>query len=219
MNPILKAMQIKKSYKSPHTVDILKGIDLEIGPEEAIAIVGKSGEGKSTLLHVLSTLETPSSGSLEIAGIDIEHSSLPILRNRHIGFIFQQAHLLEDETVLDNVLMPARLGKQRNAKPRALKLLETVGLSQRLDFPAKLLSGGEKQRVAIARALMNRPALIFADEPSGNLDSTHSQLIQQLLLATVREEKKSLILVTHDLQFAKLCDRVFLLKDGILEQL
>lgn len=219
MSAILKATHIKKSYQGPQSVDILKGIDLAINAEESVAIVGKSGEGKSTLLHVLSTLETASSGSLEIAGLDVKKSDLPLLRSRHIGFIFQQAHLLEDHSVLDNVLMPARLAKKGYTQQRALHLIETVGLSHRLHFPAKLLSGGEKQRVAIARALMNQPSVIFADEPSGNLDFSHSQLIQQLLLTSVKEEKKSLILVTHDMQFAKLCDRVFMLKDGILTPL
>ncbi|MEN9343327.1 MAG: transporter ATP-binding protein YtrE [Chlamydiota bacterium] len=211
MTPLLKAQNVSKKV-GPH-LEILKEINLEIYPQEALAIVGKSGEGKSTLLHLLGFLDTPSNGTIEM------RYPLPkaLLRNKEIGFIFQHSHLLEEETVLDNVLMPTKLGKLPLNTQRALLLLEKVRLSHRLNFPVRVLSGGEKQRVAIARALINSPSLILADEPSGNLDSVHSQEIQQLLLNCVREEKKSLVVVTHDIEFAKQCDRVFLLKDGVLQ--
>ena len=183
--------------------------------------MGSSGEGKSTLLHILGTLEQPSSGQLEICGQPTDTSSLPSLRNRHIGFIFQSFNLLEEDTVLDNVLMPARIAREPThsrspAYRRALQLLEKVGLSSRIRFLAKLLSGGEKQRVAIARALLNNPDLILADEPSGNLDYGNSQAIHQLLLMLTKEEGKTLVIVTHDSELASLCDKTYQLKDGKL---
>jgi lipoprotein-releasing system ATP-binding protein len=218
---ILKAKQIKKKFSSPTQVEVLKGIDLEVGRGESIAIVGKSGEGKSTLLHILGTLEKPCSGTLEICGHDVTSTSLPDLRCRHIGFIFQSTNLLDDYTTLDNVLMPARIARLPThpgspAHKRALMLLETVGLKERTHFLAKLLSGGEKQRAAIARALCNDPDLILADEPSGNLDHKHSQEIHALLIRLAHEFNKSLIVVTHDSEFSSLCSKTLLLKDGNL---
>ncbi|MBS0604089.1 MAG: ABC transporter ATP-binding protein [Verrucomicrobia bacterium] len=219
--PILKAHQISKRFSAPSPVVVLKEIDFEISRGESIAIVGKSGEGKSTLLHILGTLEKPCSGTLEICGQDIRTASLPQLRNRHIGFIFQSYNLLEDYTVLDNVLMPAKIARAeiRPGSPvhqRALLLLETVGLKERTLFPAKLLSGGEKQRAAIARALCNDPDLILADEPSGNLDNSHSQEVHALLLRLAKDFNKALIVVTHDKELSSLCDKTLLLKDGNL---
>jgi lipoprotein-releasing system ATP-binding protein len=218
---ILKASQLKKTFHSPTLVEILKGIDIEVRSGETVSIVGKSGEGKSTLLHILGTLEKSCSGQLEICGNDTAEGNLPQIRNQHIGFIFQHSHLLEDETLLANVLMPAKIARahshpQSAAYQRALHLLEQVDLIKRAHFPAKLLSGGEKQRAAIARALCNDPDLILADEPSGNLDSLHSQEIHNLLLNLAKRENKSLIVVTHDREFAQLCDRSLLLKDGAL---
>lgn len=221
MQMILSAKQITKKFFTPFPVDVLKGIDLEIKRGESIAIVGKSGEGKSTLLHILGTLEKPCSGHLEICGKNIKESSLPNLRNQHIGFIFQSYNLLEDYTVLDNVLMPARIARRPTQKgsstyERALNLLEIVGLKKRAGFLAKLLSGGEKQRAAIARALCNDPDLILADEPSGNLDHAHSQEVHSLLISLAKDFDKSLIVVTHDREFSALCNRTLQLKDGCL---
>lgn len=218
---VLKAKQITKRFLTPVSIEILKGIDLEIRRGESVAIVGKSGEGKSTLLHVLGTLEKPSSGTLEICGQNIAESPLFLLRNRHIGFVFQSYHLLDDHTVLDNVLMPAKIARQsihRGSKAyrRALNLLEIVGLDSRTGFLTKLLSGGEKQRVAIARALCNDPDLILADEPSGNLDHAHSQEVHALLTNLARDFNKSLIVVTHDKELSSLCSKTLLLKDGNL---
>jgi lipoprotein-releasing system ATP-binding protein len=211
---ILQARQISKKFLAPVEVDVLKGIDLTIHQGESIAIIGKSGEGKSTLLHILGTLEKPTSGFLEICGKDVSTASLPQLRNRHIGFIFQNYNLLDDYTTLDNVLMPTHPGSA--AHTRALMLLEVVGLSARAKFLAKILSGGEKQRATIARALCNDPDLILADEPSGNLDHANSQEVHTLLYRLTKEFNKSLIVVTHDQELSSHCGKTLLLKDGNL---
>jgi lipoprotein-releasing system ATP-binding protein len=221
MGTVLRARQITKQFLTPTSVEVLKGIDLEINQGESIAIVGKSGEGKSTLLHILGTLEKPSSGTLEICGQNTTETSLHLLRNQCIGFIFQGYNLLDNYTVLDNVLMPAKIARTPTHKgsmayQRALNLLEAVGLESRSDFLAKLLSGGEKQRAAIARSLCNDPDLILADEPSGNLDYAHSQEVHFLLINLARNFNKSLIVVTHDKEFSSLCSKTLLLKDGNL---
>lgn len=218
---VLKARAISKKFTSPALVEVLKNINLDIYRGESIAIVGKSGEGKSTLLHILGTLEKPSSGALEICEKNAACTSLSELRNRHIGFVFQSCNLLEDYTTLDNVLMPAKIARLPTHKgsfayQRALTLLEEVGLKERASFLTKLLSGGEKQRAAIARALCNDPDLILADEPSGNLDYAHSQEIHSLLFRLCKDLNKSLIVVTHDREFSALCQRTLLLKDGNL---
>ncbi|MGC1877919.1 MAG: ABC transporter ATP-binding protein [Rhabdochlamydiaceae bacterium] len=218
---ILLAKQLTKKFQTPLPIEVLKGIDFEIKRGESIAIVGKSGEGKSTLLHILGTLEKPCSGSLEICGQNVAEAFLPKLRSQHIGFIFQSYHLFEDSTALDNVLMPAKIARQPIHKgspsyQRALKLLAIVGLEKRAASFANLLSGGEKQRVAIARALCNDPDLILADEPTGNLDHAHSQEVHSLLIGLARDLNKSLIVVTHDKEFSSLCDKILQLKDGNL---
>ena len=218
---ILRARCIKKHFSSPAPVHLLHEISLEVEKSAAVAIMGKSGEGKSTLLHILGSLEKATYGEIEICGKKIDHSCNDELRNQHIGFIFQSYNLLEEYTVLENVLMPARIARKNigRASPlylRAHELLEKVGLSARAHFLAKLLSGGEKQRTAIARALCNDPELILADEPSGNLDHQHSHAIHQILIQLVRQHQKTLIVVTHDKELASLCDQVFILKDGKL---
>lgn len=221
MMKILQARGIAKKFLTPAPVEVLKGIDLDLYAGESIAITGKSGEGKSTLLHILGTLEKPSSGLLEICGKDTVSASLSDLRNKSIGFIFQSYNLLDDYTTLDNVLMPAKIARMPThvgspAYERALMLLEAVGLKSRAGFLSKLLSGGEKQRAAIARALCNDPALLLADEPSGNLDHAHSQEVHSLLIHLCKEFNKSLIVVTHDKELSSLCHRTLLLKDGNL---
>jgi lipoprotein-releasing system ATP-binding protein len=215
---ILIANNISKTFKSPISVSVLKNISLEIKAGETVAITGKSGEGKTTLLHILGTLEPPTEGTLEICGLPASSSNWNLLRNQKIGFIFQAYNLLEDYTVLENVLMPAKIGNRLNsaAHLRAMELLEEVGLSHRADFPAKLLSGGEKQRAAIARAFLNDPALILADEPSGNLDHAHSTIIYNLLLGAAQRRGKALIVVTHDQELAALCQKTYSLMDGHL---
>lgn len=218
---VLKANKIHKTYYRPLAVSVLKGVDLTVSRGEVIAITGRSGEGKTTLLQLLGTLEDPCSGSLEIVGQPVRRTNKSTIRNRHIAFIFQSFHLLEDYTAIENILMPAKIGRQDTGKgSRAYthchELLEHVGLSDRAHFHTKLLSGGEKQRVAIARALCNDPDLILADEPSGNLDKLTAATIHTLLLDTARVKQKSVIIVTHDQELAALCDKHYVLQDGVL---
>lgn len=166
---------------------MLQGVDITIFQGEAVAITGRSGQGKSTLLHVLGTLDRPCQSTLEIAGEIVTHMSVSSIRNRRIAFVFQSFHLLDDYTTVENVFMPARIARQATAKSsgayrRSLDLLDKVGLSNRAHHTTKLLSGGEKQRIAIACALCNQPDIIFADEPSGNLDRQTSRSIHDLFL-------------------------------------
>lgn len=211
---ILKAEDLYKSFDGPEKVNVLSGVSLQVDAGETVAITGKSGEGKSTLLHILGTLEKPCSGSIEIAGQ--KQADVYLLRNRFIGFVFQAFNLLDDETTLDNVLMPAKIGRLPYTSEKGLKLLEEVGLESRADFLAKLLSGGEKQRAAIARAFCNNPSLILADEPSGNLDHAHSVAIHELLIGSAKKQGKALVIATHDKELASLCDKTYLLMDGKL---
>lgn len=214
MSKVLVAKNISKSFPG---VDLLKQLSIDVAPGEAVAIMGKSGEGKSTLLHILGTLEAPSQGEIAIAGEPVRSANTSLLRNRHVGFIFQAFHLLEEETALFNVLMPAKIArKEKERLQRALDLLEQVGLTARKDVLVKHLSGGEKQRVAIARALCNDPELILADEPTGNLDHATSQGIHDLLINAAKKWGKALVVVTHDPELAKLCDRTLILKEGHL---
>ncbi len=221
MKPILKASALSKKFLRPQNVDILRDITLELYPRESIAIMGASGEGKSTLLHILGTLESATGGELEIAGKSVAASSSADIRNHHIGFVFQSYNLLADYSALHNVLMPALIaghdiGKGSKSYCRAVELLKRVGLVDRMHFPTKLLSGGEKQRVAIARALCNNPEIILADEPSGNLDHATSVVIHNLLLECAEHDHKGLIIVTHDEELAKLCTHKLILKEGQL---
>jgi len=213
---IIKAKNLIKSFHSPQQVSILTGVSIEIAQGESIAITGRSGEGKTTLLHILGTLEPFDSGELTIAGIPQNKGNASELRNKHMGFVFQAFNLLEDFTALENVLMPARIARNSIDLKKGLELLALVGLEHRAHFPAKLLSGGERQRVAIARALCNNPDIIFADEPSGNLDKASADAIADLLFNLVKTHNKTLILVTHDLTLASRCDRNFSLCQGQL---
>lgn len=221
MKAILTAKKISKAFHHPALVDVLKGVDLELFLGRSLAIMGASGEGKTTLLHIIGTLEKPDSGDLWIAGNLATHYPSPLLRNRHIGFIFQGFNLLESYTALQNVLMPALIaGKKIHPKSpayeRAFELLEKVDLVDRAHFSSKLLSGGEKQRVAIARALCNDPEIILADEPSGNLDHQTSTLIHELLMHCCKDLGKALVVVTHDSELACLCDQTVQLRNGEL---
>jgi lipoprotein-releasing system ATP-binding protein len=213
---ILVAKNLKKTYRIPQPVEVLSDISLSLERGASIAICGRSGEGKTTLLHILGTLESPDSGVLEIEGTLSTRSHAPSLRRRSIGFVFQSFHLLEDFTALENVLMPAKILRRFASRKEGLELLASVGLAHRADFPAKLLSGGERQRVAIARALCNDPSLILADEPSGNLDAGNALAVGDLLLSLVRERNKSLILATHDTRLASLCQTTYHLAAGKL---
>lgn len=215
MSTVLKAENIHKTFSFPTELEILKGISLEVLEGQSIAIMGASGEGKTTLLHILGTLEDASSGSIEIAGALVERKNSALLRKKHLGFIFQYYNLLDDFNAFDNVLMPARIAKSAKAKEKEVyHLLEEVGLKDRIHFPVKLLSGGEKQRVAIARALCTDPKIILADEPSGSLDHENAENIHNLLLQCAKKRNKSLIIATHNRDLALLCDRIYLLKEG-----
>lgn len=217
----LKATNLQKSFYDPVKVDILTGVDLTIYKGDTVAIMGRSGEGKSTLLQILGTLETPCAGTLEIDGVEVGAFNKSTIRNKKLAFIFQSFHLLDDFSALDNVLMPARIARQNVSKGspaylRACSLLDKMGLADRQHFQTKLLSGGEKQRVAIARALCNDPEIILADEPSGNLDKQTAAMIHQLLIQFATEENKTLIFVTHDKDLANLCRTNYTLSSGKL---
>ncbi|MCH9609486.1 MAG: Lipoprotein-releasing system ATP-binding protein LolD [Chlamydiales bacterium] len=221
MTTILAAKKLHKSFLRPKKIDILDEVSLKLKTGESIAIMGASGEGKTTLLQILGTLDNATSGSLEIVGQRVTGKNAPNLRNQHIGFVFQSCNLLADYTALHNVLMPALIAGEDISKGsksyfRALELLKHVGLEDRIHFPSKLLSGGEKQRVSIARALCNDPQIILADEPSGNLDHSTSTHIHALLLQCAQQFNKGLIVVTHDQELASLCQSTMILKEGNL---
>ena len=218
---LLEAKSLSKAFFYPHALSILKDISLQVKAGESVAIVGRSGEGKSTLLQILGTLEEPCGGALFIEGCKVSPSNRTRLRNEKIGFVFQSFHLLEDYTAMENVLMPARIARKPHhrgseAERRAWQLLEQVGLADRAHFHTKFLSGGEKQRVALARAMCNDPSLILADEPSGNLDSQTAQLIHEILISFARSPTKALLLVTHDRELAKICSKRYELRSGCL---
>jgi len=218
---ILHAEGLSKAFISPKKVQVLSDISLSITSGDSVAIMGRSGEGKSTLLHILGTLEVPDSGALTIAGMQVSPTNTTLIRNKKLGFIFQSFHLLEHTSAIDNVLMPARIARRNCAKggaayQRARELLDEVGLANRAHFDTRLLSGGEKQRLAIARALINDPDILLADEPTGNLDHHTSQQIQELLLTFTQKFNKSLIVVTHDQELANRCCYRFLLSEGVL---
>ena len=216
MSAILTAKHLKKSYRGPHPVDVLSDVSLELTRGESVAICGRSGEGKTTLLHICGALEPADSGTLLIDGVLCTKATARLLRKKSIGLIFQAFHLLEEFSALENALMPAQIDRRQVSRKEGLYLLALVGLEHRADFPVKLLSGGERQRVAIARALCNDPSLILADEPSGNLDHANAEAIGTLLFQLVREKKKSLILATHDTHLASLCNRRLILSGGQL---
>lgn len=220
--PIFEAKEIHKSFTRPQVQKILKGISLQVNPGESFAITGSSGEGKSTLLHILGTLDTPTSGEIIVAGQRVSRLNHNMIRQKYLGFIFQSFHLLQDYTALENVLMPAMIARKSTARgseayERGCALLESVGLSHRIYHSSKLLSGGEKQRVGIARALCNDPDLILADEPTGNLDHKTSSQIHEILMRLTQEENKALILVTHDHELASLCSHRCHLQDGLIQ--
>ncbi|REJ79276.1 MAG: ABC transporter ATP-binding protein [Acidobacteria bacterium] len=199
--------------------EVLKGIEITIKKGESVAIVGKSGSGKSTLMHLLACLDEPTSGSVSFEGRDYSRMSekqRDRLRNEKFGFVFQQFFLNGRETVYENVVLPMRIrgASEKDLKPRALEALESVGLGDKSEKRAKDLSGGEKQRVCIARAIVGDPDVVFADEPTGNLDSKTSRTIEDLLLDLNRENGITVVIVTHDEDLARKCGRTIDLKDG-----
>lgn len=217
---ILRATGITKSFKQGSgELSILRGIDLDVRPGESICIVGSSGAGKSTLLHILGTLDQPTSGELQIAGEDVLQKSddeMALFRNREMGFVFQSHYLLGEFTALENVMMPCRIAGDTRvaARIKSQGLLEMLGLASRASHFPNELSGGELQRVAIARALVRKPKILFADEPTGNLDSQNSQKIQELFFELKTRLGLTLLVVTHDLNFAKKFDRCLRISDG-----
>jgi putative ABC transport system ATP-binding protein/lipoprotein-releasing system ATP-binding protein len=220
-SPHLTARGLRQTYElGAERLEILKGVDLEVARGEVLFLRGASGAGKSTLLYILAALEHPIGGSVEFEGeqlLKLGRDRLASLRNRRMGFIFQSYHLLPELTALENVLLPSMLGGSRREE-RARSLLDRVGLSGRLDHLPSQLSGGEQQRVAIARSLANDPGILFADEPTGNLDATTGAGIIDLLLGLAREDGRTLVAVTHDAALAALGDRQLFLREGRLEK-
>lgn len=214
---IIQAAGIHKSFGP---LEVLKGIDFQAGQGEIVSIMGASGAGKSTLLQILGTLSRPDSGSLVIDGVNVlelGRREIAAFRNSKIGFVFQFHHLLPEFTALENVMIPALIaGKSKAAaKAEALRLLDVMGLTDRISHKPSELSGGQQQRVAVARALVNSPAVLLADEPSGNLDSVAKANLHQLLLDLRKEFGQTIVLVTHDESLAAGCDRILQMKDGL----
>lgn len=209
----------KNIYKRYGNVEVLKGVNIEINRGEVVSIVGPSGSGKSTLLHILGTLDKADMGEVVMNNTlvtSLPAKKLATFRNKHIGFVFQFHHLLPEFTALENVCIPGWLGgrKKNEVKTEAESLLALLGLSPRLDNKPNQLSGGEQQRVAVARALINKPDVVFADEPSGNLDTANARELHQLFFDLRDKFKQTFLIVTHNEELAQLSDRVLHMKDG-----
>jgi len=222
---ILEARGVEKQYRDgPRRIDVLTGVDLAVRRGEALAVLGKSGAGKSTLLHVLGLIDTPTGGNVLFEGRDVaaaDAAGQAALRNKSFGFVFQAYHLIPELTALENILLPAMMSgirawfEQRGAAAeRARVLMKEVGLEERIDHRPKALSGGEQQRVAIARALINEPAVLFCDEPTGNLDEATSRSVNDLLLQLRRERGLTQVIVTHDRDLASQADRAVRIERG-----
>ena len=213
---ILEAVQI---YKSFGQLPILRGVDLSVEKGEIVSIVGASGAGKSTLLHIVGTLDRPDKGQITIAGTDISalnEKKMSLFRNKHIGFVFQFHHLLPEFTALENVCIPAFINRtgRKEAERRGMELLERLGVAHRAQHKPGEMSGGEQQRVSVARALINQPALILADEPSGNLDSENAASLHQLFFELRASLGQTFIIVTHNEELANISDRTVHMRDG-----
>lgn len=213
---MIKTEAITKSY---NTLQVLKGIDLDIHQGQVVSIVGASGAGKTTFLQIMGTLSRPDQGRVWINGVDVHglrERELAKFRNQHIGFVFQFHHLLPEFTALENVCFPALINKQsrKKSEARAREILTFLGLQDRLDHKPDELSGGEQQRVAVARALINNPLVIFADEPSGNLDSKNKQELHNLFFSLRDKFNQTFVIVTHDMSLAEMSDRMIRMQDG-----
>ncbi|MFU2058901.1 lipoprotein-releasing ABC transporter ATP-binding protein LolD [Avibacterium avium] len=219
---LLSCQNLTKVYQEgENQTQVLKDVTFSMEEGELVAIVGSSGSGKSTLLHTLGGLDQPTSGEVFIKGQSLQKASadeLAKLRNQYMGFVYQFHHLMADFSALENVMMPMLIGKQNRseAQDRAEKMLQAVGLAHRIKHRPSALSGGERQRVAIARALVNNPALVLADEPTGNLDRKTTESIFELILKLNQEQKIAFLLVTHDLQLAEKLSRRMVMQDGVL---
>lgn len=216
---MITARNIKKSYGDIH---VLNGINIDIPQGEIISIIGKSGAGKSTLLHILGTLDRPDSGEIDICDQKIttlNEKQLAAFRNKNIGFVFQFHHLLQEFTALENVCIPAFIARfdVKETEKKAKELLSYLGLGQRLHHKPNQLSGGEAQRVAVARSLINNPAVIFADEPTGNLDKASSENLHTLFFNLRKDFNHSFVIVTHNSDLAALSDRIITIEDGIIK--
>ena len=216
---MIQAKGIEKSFGN---LKVLRGVGFEVAKSEVISIMGASGAGKSTLLQILGTLSTPDKGSLVIDGVDVfslSSKALADFRNRKIGFVFQFHHLLPEFTALENVMIPAFIAgrSRKDAEEAATALLMDLGLADRFTHKPSELSGGEQQRVAIARALINKPAVLFADEPSGNLDSKTKEELHKLFFALRDKYGQTIVIVTHDPDLARMCDRSLFMRDGQFE--
>lgn len=224
MTELLRCKNISKFYdEGEQKVQVLKEVSFSMNAGELVAIVGSSGSGKSTLLHTLGGLDQPSSGEVWIRGQSLQKlnsDKLALLRNQNLGFVYQFHHLMADFSALENVMMPMLIGKQSKseAADRAEKILQAVGLSHRITHRPSALSGGERQRVAIARALVNHPALVLADEPTGNLDQKTTESIFELIQQLNREQNIAFLLVTHDLNLANKLSRQLVMRDGRLSE-
>ena len=215
---MIEARGIRKNYG---TLEVLKGVDLRIAKGEVVSIVGASGAGKSTLLHIIGTLDRADSGTLHIDGVEVgalRDQKLSLFRNQKIGFVFQFHHLLPEFTALENVCIPAYIAgtPDKEAQERGLELLGFLGLSQRAHHKPSELSGGEQQRVAVARALMNRPAVVLADEPSGNLDSASAKELHRLFFELRDRFQQTFVIVTHNTELANMADRKLVMVDGAI---
>jgi lipoprotein-releasing system ATP-binding protein len=215
---VIVANNIRKSFGN---LEVLKGVTLEIPRGKVVSIVGASGAGKTTLLQILGTLSRPDSGAISFDGTDpflLKEKEMALFRNTKIGFVFQFHHLLPEFTALENVCLPAFVAKTSKAKAetRAKELLDFLGLSDRLKHKPNELSGGEKQRVAVARAMINNPSVIFADEPTGNLDSKNQNELKELFFSLRDQMGQTLVIVTHDQEFAQISDQIFHIKDGVI---
>ena len=221
---LLSCQQITKFYQEgTQQTEVLKQVSFSMQPSELVAIVGSSGSGKSTLLHTLGGLDQPSSGEVFIKGQSLQKMSpnaLAKLRNQYLGFVYQFHHLMADFTALENVMMPMLIGQQNKteAQERAEQILSAVGLQHRISHRPSALSGGERQRVAIARALVNNPALVLADEPTGNLDHKTTESIFELIQQLNQEKQIAFLLVTHDLNLAEKLNRRLIMQDGVLRE-
>jgi len=212
-------LSAKNIYKKYGPVEVLKGVDIKINPGEIVSIVGPSGSGKSTLLHILGTLDKPDKGEVFLQDQNITHlqgNKLSDFRNKHIGFVFQFHHLLPEFSAVENVCIPGWLASRskNEVKGKAEAHLKILGLSQRLENKPNQLSGGEQQRVAVARALINKPDIVFADEPTGNLDTANAKELHQLFFDLRKEFNQTFLIVTHNEELAQLSDRTLTMKDG-----
>lgn len=221
---LLSCKNITKFYQEgDHKTQVLRDVSFSMSKGELVAIVGSSGSGKSTLLHTLGGLDQPSSGEVFIQNQSLQqlsNNALAKLRNQYLGFVYQFHHLMADFSALENVMMPMLIGQQNKteAKDRAEKMLQAVGLSHRITHRPSALSGGERQRVAIARALVNKPALVLADEPTGNLDHKTTESIFELIKQLNQEQHIAFLLVTHDLNLAQKLNRRLTMRDGVLQE-